>query len=201
MTLELTPGTTCVADGRVIQIDGADSLTHMRVRDVATGAVSSVAIARIESLPKTAAASSFEGIPAAEWKRCCDLAKDLTPLNSRSTVSRSELEKLAKRHGISVRQLQRARATFRNDPRASALARRPGGRPLGLNQLDPEVDALIKHVIAKHYLRRERPTKEYVVTRARSLARRLKLKPPSRSAVLTRIDREDGYQADRARLC
>ncbi len=53
MTLELTPGTTCVANGRVIQIDGADSLTHMRVRDVATGAVSSVAIARIEALPKT----------------------------------------------------------------------------------------------------------------------------------------------------
>lgn len=200
MTLELTPGTTCVANGRVIQIDGADSLTHMRVRDVATGAVSSVAIARIEALPKTATASSFEGIPAAEWKRCCDLAKDLTPLNSRTTVARSELEKLAKRHGISVRQLQRARATFRKDPRASALARSPGGRPLGLNQLDPEVDALIKHVIAKNYLRRERPSKEYVVARARSLARRLKLKPPSRSAVLTRIAREDGYQADRARL-
>lgn len=200
MTLELTPGMTCVADGRVIQIDGPDSLTHMRVRDVATGAVSVVAIARIEALPKAAAASTFEGISATEWKRCCDLAKDLTPLINRSTVARSELEKLAKRHGISVRQLQRARATFRNDPRASALARRPGGRPQGLNQLAPEVDSLIKHVISKYYLRRERPSKEYIVTRARSLARRLKLKPPSRSAVLTRIAREEGYEADRARL-
>ena len=187
MNLELTPGTTCVANGKVIQIDGPDSLTTMRVRDVATGTISCVPIAQIEPLPKSTAPSTAEGISAEEWKRCCELAKDLMPLNDRRTVARSQLEKLAKRHHLSVRQLQRARAAFIKDPRASVLARRPGGRPLGLNQLAPEVDQLIRHVIAKHYLRRERPPKEYVVARARSLARRLKLSPPSRSAVLTRI--------------
>lgn len=200
MNLELTPGTTCVANGKVIQIDGPDSLTTMRVRDVASGTISCVAIAQIEPLPKSSAPSTAEGISAEEWKRCCELAKDLMPLNDHRTVARSQLEKLAKRHHLSVRQLQRARAAFIKDPRASVLARRPGGRPLGLNQLAPEVDQLIRHVIAKHYLRRERPPKEYVVARARSLARRLKLSPPSRSAVLTRIAREEGYETDRARM-
>lgn len=199
MSLSLTPGTVCTANGRVIQIDGPDSLTHVRARDMATGAMISVAVAQIEALPKSAQSGGLEEIPEAEWKRCAALAKDLTPLNDRPAVTRGELEKIAKRHGLSVRQLQRIRATFMKDPRTSALARNPGGRPTGLNLLDPKVDAVIRHAITKHYMRREKPPKEYVVQRAQSMARRLKLQVPSRRAVLLRLGREIGWMSDRAR--
>lgn len=199
MTLKLAPGTVCAAKGRVIQIDGPDSLTHMRARDMATGDMISVSISQIEALPTTTIAPAAGTIPEAEWKRCVALAKDLAPLKERAQVTRGELEKLAKRHGMSVRQLQRVLADFRKDPRTSALARQPGGRPKGLNQLDPKVDALIRHAIAKHYMRREKPPKEYVVLRAQSMARRLALPPPSRKAVLLRLNQELGWASDLAR--
>ncbi|MGO1541208.1 MAG: Mu transposase C-terminal domain-containing protein [Luteimonas sp.] len=199
MTLKLDPGTVCAARGRVIQIDGPDSLTHVRARDMATGNMITVAIAHIEALPTRTSAPEAGTIPEVEWKRCVALAKDLTPLNSRRQVTGSELEKLAKRHGMSVRQLQRVRADFMKDPRTSTLVRKRGGRPLGLNQLDPKVDALIRHAIAKHYMCREKPPKEYVVVRAQSMARRLQLPPPSRKAVLLRLNREIGWASDLAR--
>ncbi|MCD9125844.1 Mu transposase C-terminal domain-containing protein [Luteimonas sp. C4P040a] len=100
---------------------------------------------------------------------------------------------------MSTRQLQRIRATFAKDPRASTLARKLGGRPQGLNRLDPQVDALVRHAISKHYMRREKPPKEYVVVRAQSMARRLKLPPPSRKAILLRLNQEIGWTSDLAR--
>ena len=199
MSLELTPGTVCVADGRIIQIDGPDTLTHVRARDVANGNLVSIAIARIESLPQSNKDRSAGEIHEAEWKRCTTLAKDLTPLVNRPRVTRGEFHKIAKRHRMSVRQLQRALADYRKDPRASVLARKPGGRPTGLNLLDPAVDKVIRHAIQKYYLRREKPPKEYIVVRAQSLARRLNLEPPSRKAILLRLSREEGWLTDRAR--
>lgn len=199
MSLLLTPGTVCTTNGRVIQIDGPDSLTHMQARDMASGEMVSVPITKIEPLPQSNKDRAAGEIREAEWKRCAALAKDLTPLLHRARVTRGELEKIAMRHAMSVRQLQRARAAFQKDPRASVLARNQGGRPIGLNLLEPQVDAVIKHAISKHYQRREKPSKEYVVERARSLARRLKLPVPSRKAVLTRLNREEGMSTDQAR--
>ena len=201
MTLLLTPGTVCVANGQTIQIDGCESLTHMRVRVMATGAMQSVPIAQIEELPTPAApTSNSEEISDAEWERCVALAKDLAPSRDSARLKRSELVSIARRHHIGVRQLQRIRAVFLKDSRVSALARKPGGRPLGLNQLPPDVDTVIRHTVHKHYFRRERPPKSHIVARVQSLARRLKLPVPSRRAVLTRIAREAGWLADRARL-
>jgi putative transposase len=134
------------------------------------------------------------------WKRCTARAKHITPLLERRGVTRGELERLAKRHHLGIRQLQRARAAFEKDPLVTTLVRTKGGRPTGLNLLDPKIDALIKHAIKKYYAVRERPTKEHFVLRVQSLARRVKLKPPSRNAVLKRLSREEGNRLDAARL-
>lgn len=199
MTLSLDPGTVCSANGRVIQIDGPDSLTNVLARDMATGEMISVPIAKITPLPIAPKTKSAAELSESEWKRCTALARDLKPLKDRPTVPRAELEELAKRHGMSIRQLQRVRAKYLKDARVSSLARNRGGRPSGLNLLDPKVDSLIRHAIAKYYFRRERPPKEYVVERAQSLARRLQLPEPSRKAVLLRLSRELGWASDRAR--
>ena len=199
MMLSLAPGTTCTANGRVIQIDGPDSLTNVLARDMATGELVSVPIAQISPLPKTPRTATAAELSESEWKRCTALAKDLQPLKDLASVPRARLKEIALRHGISVRQLQRVRAKYAKDPRVSSLARGRGGRPSGSNLLHPKVDSLIRHVIAKHYFRREKPSKEYVVERAQSLARRLQLPEPSRKAVLLRINRELGWAADRAR--
>ena len=182
-----------------MQIDGHDSLTHVRVRDIASGEMVSVDIVNIEPVAAKTATSDAATIPEAEWKRCVALAKDLTGLGGRRRVTIRELTKVADRHGMSVRHLQRVRAKFNRNPRTSTLARKRGGRPLGLNRLDPKVDAVICHCISRHYLRREKPPKEYIVMRAQSLARRLQLQPPSRKTVLLRLNREIGWASDLAR--
>lgn len=200
MNLPLIPGTTCVANGQMVQLDGPDSLTHMQARVMATGEMVSIPISKIEVLSTPQKSRSADEINEAEWKRCVALAQDLAPTVHRYHLTRGEWEKIAKRHGLGVRQLQRIRAAYLKDPRASTLVRGRGGRPQGLNCLPPNVDTVIVHTIQKHYFRREKPTKAYVVDRAQSLARRLKLPVPSRRAVLTRLAREDGWRADRARL-
>ncbi|MGH8055328.1 MAG: Mu transposase C-terminal domain-containing protein [Stenotrophomonas sp.] len=199
MRLLLNPGTICVTNGRVIQIDGVSSISHVNARDMGTGKMISVPISQIEELPSSGGCQEAVAIHETEWKRCSALAKDLVPLKECTRVTRGELEKLAKRHGMSVRQLQRVLVAFRKNPRTSTLARQPGGRPKGLSLLDPSVDALIRHAIAKHYMRREKPPKEYVVLRAQSMARRLGLPPPSRKAVLLRLNQELGWASDLAR--
>lgn len=200
MSLSLIPGTICVANGQMVQLDGPDSLTHMHARMMATGEMVSIPISKIEVLPTPVKSRSADEINEAEWKRCVALAQDFASTAHRNCITRSEWEKLSKRHNVSVRQLQRLRAAYLKDPRASALVRNPGGRPQGLNCLSPDVDTVVVHTIRKHYYRREKPTKAYVIERAQSLARRLKLPVPSRKAVLTRLAREDGWLADRARL-
>lgn len=199
MTLLLVSGTTCIADGRVLQIDGPDSITHMRARDVATGAMVTVPISRLAPLPKEVKRQGQQAdvVPEAEWTRCTALSKDLLALGRSGTGA--DLERLARQHGCSIRTIQRARAALLREERASTLVRGKAGRPPGCTLLMPEVEALIRHAIEKHYLRRERPSKTYIVQRARSMARRLGLPPPSRKAILLRIAREEGWAADVAR--
>lgn len=200
MNLALIPGTICVANGQTIQLDGPDSMTHMLARVMATGEMVSIPIAKIEVLPTPQKSRSADEINEAEWKRCVALARDLAPTAQRNRLTRGEWEKLSKRHGVTVRQLQRIRALYLKDPRASTLARSSGGRPQGLNCLPPDVDSMVVRTIHKWYFRRERPPKAYIVERAQSLARRLKLPVPSRKAILIRLAREEGWRADYARF-
>ncbi|MCD9006308.1 Mu transposase C-terminal domain-containing protein [Luteimonas sp. XNQY3] len=199
MDLLLKVGTVCMASGRVIEIDRVSSISHVDARDMATGKMISVPIAQVEVLPSTGIAQEAGIIREAEWRRCTELAKDLGAYSDCRTVPRAALAKLAKRHEMSVRQLQRVRAAFAKDSRASTLARKRGGRPLGFSGLNPRVDALIRHAIAKHYMCHEKPPKEYVVVRAQSMARRLQLPTPSRKAVLLRLNQELGAASDMAR--
>lgn len=201
MTVHLSPGTLCAVDDRVVAIDGADSLTHVHVRELATGRSVRVEIAKLRPLPTSVAKqTSADLIPADEWKRCSTIAALLAPYAGQRSMPRAELEAVAKAHGLSLRQVQRLRKKFATDPKASALARATRGRAAGSCQLAPAVHDVVMHVIRKHWFRSERPTKAHIVDRAQSLCRRLNLTPPSRNAILRRIDGVNGYEADLKRL-
>jgi putative transposase len=200
MTLEFVPGTLCAYGDRVVQIDGMDSLAHASVRDMASGNLIRVELAKLRQLPSTSQKKEIGYIPDAEWKRSAALARDLLDLVDQKRVAREDLEPLALRHGVGIRQLQRLRKKLQKDSRASALVRSPGGRPEGLNRLSDQVHALINRLVAKYYMRRERPAKMDLVERVRSVCRRLGLHPPSKNAVIRRIDSHLGYEADLKRL-
>jgi len=199
-SLNYTPGTLFAYGDRVVQIDGVDSLAHASARDMSTGKLMRVEISKLRPLPVNSQKSEIGYIPDAEWKRATALARDLLSLGSHNRVSQHDLEPIAHRHGIGIRQLQRLRKKIQGNSRASALVRARGGRPAGFSALDDEVNSLTNRLIGKYYMRRERPTKMDIVERVRSVCRRVGLQPPSKNAVIRRIDNFLGYEADIKRL-
>lgn len=201
MTLRIQPGETCIAAGRVITIDGWDSLNIISARDAVTGQLLQVPLHQLEPMP-TASSSSRDHliVPQHEWNRCVALANALRPYAECYALPERARRGIAERFEITPRHVQRLRQKFQSDPRPSVLVRDAGGRPMGLCRLPPPVEHVIQHVIAKNYARRERTSKQEIVLRARSLCRRLHLPPPSRKAVLARIAVHQGPEMDRRRL-
>ncbi len=200
MTLEITPGTVWVYGDRIVQIDGVDSLVHASVRDMASGKLMRVEMAKLRALPSASKQREIGYISESEWKRASELARALLVLPTEGRVAHQDLEPIACKYNVSIRQLQRLRKKLRKDARASVLVRSPGGQPKGNNRLSGKVNSVITHVIQKYYFRRERPGKSEIVERTRSMCRRLGLQPPSKNAVLRRIETHEGYEADIKRM-
>lgn len=200
MTLRIQSGETCLAAGRVITIDGWESLHTVSARDAVTGRLLRVPIHQLEPLPEASSSCDHLLVPQHEWDRCVALANALRPYNECYALPVKVRSKIATRFGISPRHVQRLRQKFRADPKPSALVRDAGGRPKGLSRLPTAVEHVIQHVIKKNYVRRERTSQHEVVLRVRSLCRRLHLPPPCRKAVLARIAAHQGPGLDRRRF-
>lgn len=200
MTLRIQPGETCLAAGRVITIDGWDSLHTVSARDAVTGRLLQVPIHQLESLPKASLSCDHLMVPQQEWDRCVALANALRPYNECYALPLKVRRDIARRFKISPRHVQRLRKTFRADPKPSSLVRDPGGRPKGLSRLSAAVEHAIQHVIKKNYARREHTSQQEIVERVRSLCRRLHLPPPCPKAVLARLAAQRGAELDRRRL-
>lgn len=201
MTLRIQPGEACLAAGRVITIDGWDSLHTVSARDAVTGHLLQVPIHQLESLPEASSSSHDHlSVPQHEWDRCVALANALRPYAECYALPMVVRRDIAKRFGISPRHVQRLRQKLRADPKPSALVRDAGGRPKGLRRLPAAVEHAIQHVITKNFARRERTSQCEIVLRVRSLCRRLHLPPPSRKAVLARIASHRGPELDRRRF-
>lgn len=199
MAISLTPGSACYAHGNTYQIDGQCSPTEVNARDWITGGM---VVLKIKDLQAPPAARKLDRtlVPADQWRRATELAADLYPLRGQQRVPRATQRALAAKHGLSARQLQRYRDRFDKDPRASALVPKQRGRGKGARVLDAAREDIIAHAIEKFYHVRERPPKEYVVTRVGALCRRLHLVPPDRKSIVARIRAQEGMADSRARL-
>lgn len=198
---QFAAGTTWVCGERVVQVDGPLSLQVVQVRDMATGELMPASIRDLDPLPSTPKGAVTDPlvVPPAEWARSLAMAKAFQPyLNCYALPSRVTIE-IARRHGISRRQVQRLRVKFQATRQTTALVRGKGGRPLGLQLLAKEVEHLIQHIISKRYACREPATKQCIVERVRLICVRLAYRPPSRRTILSRIREQEGFQMDRAR--
>src|SRR5579859_96202 len=74
MKNEFTPGKICVANGRLVEIDGYDSLTHVRARDMADGQIRSYAVTQLTPITRTPSAADSSFVSEAEWRRASALA-------------------------------------------------------------------------------------------------------------------------------
>lgn len=197
--MKLAPGTLCYAQGSTYQIDGQQSSSHVIARDCASGRMVSLAIKDLQR-PPTPSGTALEGpIDPMAWQRATRLATDLEPWRGHQRIPTPVLSRLAQRHRLSSRQLQRLRARYEKDPRTTALMPERTGRPRGARVLDERVEAVIEHAIKRHYLQREQPSVAHLVDRLGTLCRRLDLVPPSRPTVVSRVNEEESYEMDRAR--
>jgi len=196
MNVEILAGTCWIAEDRVIEIDGLDSHSVVTARDVVSGNMVKVPTHLLKSLSSRCDQPNPLAIPEKEWSRCANLARQLQPYTDRHAMPARFAEAIAAQYGITKRHLQRLRAKFCQDPRTTALVRKPGGRAAGSSFLLSAVDSVILRMIAKHYARREPISKAELLERVRSVCRRTGLPPPSRNAVLARITAQEGYALD-----
>ncbi|TBR39402.1 MULTISPECIES: Mu transposase C-terminal domain-containing protein [Dyella] len=197
---ELTLGTRWVFDGQLVQIDGITSGSTVSVRTEATGAINVVPVAALQPVPTSEGTRDIQSIASDEWARIAPLAQDIRPLAEQVTNPGEQLRQLAAKHYLSVRHIQRLITRFRASPRTSTLAKRKRGRRKASHFLKPPVEQVIQHVIQKYYLVRERTSESEITARARSICRRLGLRPPSAGSVRRRIADHQTYQGDLCRL-
>lgn len=192
MQTQLTIGSRWLCDDRIVEIDGPLSLHQVQVRDTGTGNLLPAAIEMLRPIPASQRGTEPSVVPQAQWDGALTLAKGLEPY----VIGRLPLQvarKLAQQFDISVRQIQRWMARYRECQQTTALVPRHGGRPSGLRLLDPRVEQLIQHVISKHYARREAASQTEVCERVRLMCQRLQLSPPNPKTIVSRIRAEDSF--------
>jgi putative transposase len=192
MQMQLTVGSRWLCDDRIVEIDGPFSLHQVQVRDAGTGNLLPVAIETLQPIPTLQQGIEPLVVPQVEWNRALTLAKALAPYVT-GHLPRQAARKLTQQFNVSMRQIQRAMARYRQSQQTTALVPRQGGRPLGLRLLDPQVEQLIQHVISKYYARREAASQSEVCERVRLMCHRLQLSPPDPKTIVSRIRAEDSF--------
>lgn len=193
-------GTTWLLNGETVQIEGIESAGLVCVRIQSTGEVRRVSVASLSPLPSSTRGQDVQSISSEEWTRLLVLARDIRPLVDQGRVPYQVLAKVAAKHGISTRHVQRLLARFRLNPRVSTLAKGKVGRPASTHYLRPDVEGVINHVIRKYYLKRERVSQSEIYHRVRSICRRCGLPAPARSSVRRRIAQYNNYDGEMRRL-
>jgi len=199
MQKNLTVGSRWLCGDRIVEIDGPLSLYQVQVRDVGTGNLLPASLETLQPLPASRRESDPLALPQAAWDRALSLATALEPYVI-GTLPHRIVRELAKQFDVSIRQIQRNMARYRQCQQTSALAPRRGGRPVGLRLLKPEVEQLIQHVVSKHYARREAASQSEVCERVRLMCQRLNLSPPDPKTIVSRIRAEKGFHLECKRL-
>jgi putative transposase len=197
--MKLTPGSVCYANGNTYEIDGRLSPTEVTARDCGSGHLAILAIKDLREPPAITGTTDAALTDPLAWQRATRLAKALTPWAGHQRMETKAMAELARRHGLSLRQLQRLRARFEADPRTSALLPRVAGRPFGTHVLDDCQETIIAHAIKRHYACREQPSIAYLAERIGVLCRRLALAAPTRQTVTRRVREAECYDLDKAR--
>jgi putative transposase len=192
MQKQLTVGSRWLCGDRIVEIDGPLSLYQVQVRDMGTGNLLPASLETLQPLSTSQQKGEPLVVPEAEWSRALSIAKMLAPYVVGALPHRVKRE-LAKQFNVSLRQIQRLMARYRQCQQTSALVPGRGGRPVGLRLLEPQVEQLIQHVISKHYARREAASQSEVSERVRLMCQRLNLPPPDPKTVVSRIRAEKGF--------
>ncbi|WP_052697933.1 Mu transposase C-terminal domain-containing protein [Luteibacter yeojuensis] len=189
----LDPHQVVFVDDEVCIIEARLGPAMLRVLNVKTQATSEVSIARVKPLRPHRSGTKDDAVSPEERERSQSLNLHLQPYVNQRTVSMAVTRAIAQAYGVGTRQVRRYLAAFRREPRAANLVRGKRGRATGTRRLPEPIERIIQHVIAKHYSRREKVTKQEVIDRVAALCRRRGLSPPHSGSVLLRLRDAEGY--------
>lgn len=139
-------------------------------------------------------------IPPDAWamakKRATAISEVLAMKTGRSAVACRQAAAL----GITERQFWRLLRAYVQHQSVSGLLPQMIGRKRGTRMLDPGVERVIVEKIEGYYLQPERPTQQALTERIATACRDQGLVPPSRKAVVTRLEVYRTRDAQRRRI-
>jgi len=193
MIKQVIPGSRWLYGERIVEIDGPLSSHQVRVLDLGSGRLLAISMHELQPIPIAVKESKLLEVSQAEWERARLLAQAFAPYANSTYLPGKITKAIAEQIGLSLRQILRLRTDYQSSQQTTSLVRRPGGRPLGLRLLNPQVEQLIQHVVTKYLARREPDTKASICERVRLMCKRLNLSPPDPKTVLSRIRAEEGF--------
>ena len=203
MRFNVVTGCVAVADERLVQVLGFGSDGLVEIRDLANGEIRYIGASELRAAPLPQGSSNQQDAIANASEDDWEIARRREAAVQRILASANiakQVVRAANEIGVSRRTVFRWIATFREQPRTSALLPKPMGPPTGSVRLDDRVSKLIDEVIRDVYLTKVRAKKEEVVRMVALRCTELGLKAPSRKPVLARLSLLDQAVVARARL-
>ena len=203
MRFNVVTGCVAVADERLVQVLGFGSDGLVEIRDLANGEIRYIGASELRAAPLPQGSSNQQDAIANASEDDWEIARRREAAVQRILASANiakQVVRAANEICVSRRTVFRWIATFREQPRTSALLPKPMGPPTGSVRLDDRVSKLIDEVIRDVYLTKVRAKKEEVVRMVALRCTELGLKAPSRKPVLARLSLLDQAVVARARL-
>lgn len=203
MAIELKPGRQALYQNQAVEVLELVGHDQALITLGANGDVRRVP--RAELIPIAAAEevlakTDVAAISKKDWeiaqKRTTAIREVLAQMTGRTGMARTKAAEL----GISERQFWRLLHYYERHQTVSGMTPRAAGRKLGVRVLDIEVERVIGEKIESYYLVPERPTIQALVERIATACRDKSLAPPSRGAVVRRLEAHETRDSQRRRI-
>jgi putative transposase len=198
------PDVVAVAADRLVAVLRVGSDGSVVVRDMANGGLSTISASELRAPPMSSdptvtSTASLVRATDAQWELARRREAVIAELVGASDLT-DKVVRATAGLGVSRRTVFRWLAAYRDAPQTSSLLARARGTPTGAHRIDARLEDLIAEVIRDVYLTKVRAKKEEVVRQVGLRCASMKLKPPSRKAVLARLRALDKRQVAKARL-
>ena len=108
-------------------------------------------------------------------------------------ASREEVERIAAEKGIHYTTVYRWYRRYLDGGGVTGLLPRKSGYPKGKKRIEPEADRIVREVIEKYYLTKQRPKVSALIRMVRIECAKRNVEPPSANTIRNRVKEIDAY--------
>lgn len=199
------PEAIAVLADRLVSIVRVENDGSVVVRDLASGRLRSTSASELRAAPSLLDATvpttllTVAKATDAQWEHARRREGVIAAIADSKDVS-DHVARAAKLLGVSQRTVFRWLAQYRDAPQTSSLLPRARGTPVGAHRIDAQLEPIIAEVIRDVYLTKVRARKEEVVHQVALRCAADGLHPPSRTAIIARLQALNQRVVGKARL-